>query len=151
MTELPLDVRDEFLARRNAIHDRLLDLFGEELRIWEDEHLYRKFRISREAAEKWQTDEASGLIRKNPDDSRLHLFLTIGSSLLSLPCVIYFLSGGYRLVAAITEEYPAMWFSILTFAVLIYKKVKPTARAPRTFVELAKQYAGWQERRFGPR
>jgi hypothetical protein len=140
MAKLSLDHRQEFATRRRVICDKFLDLFGEELKIVDDEYLRRNHDVSREEATKLQLKEAEESRMKDPADSAAHVLITIAAMCLSIFTFVFFIGGGYRLVAEMTAESPEYWFCHLGVAVLAYQKFRSKKRVPQTFVEFAKQY-----------
>ena len=150
MTKLSFDHRREFAARRRVIRDKFLDLFGEELKIVEDEYLRRNHDVSREEATKLQIDEALFSRLKDPADSAAHALITIAAMCLSIFTFVFFIGGGYRLVAEMTAESPEYWFCHLGVAVLAYQKFRSKKRVPQTFVEFAKQYENSEQNHFSP-
>jgi hypothetical protein len=140
MTKLSFGHRPEFVARRRVIRDKFLDLFGEELKIVDDEYLRRNHDVSREEATKLQLKEAEDARMKDPADSAVYGLITVAAMCLSIFTFVFFIIGGYRLVAEMTAESPEYWFCHLGVAVLAYQKFRSKKRVPRTFVEFAKQY-----------
>lgn len=150
MTKLSFEHRREFATRRQVIRGKFLDLFGEELTILQDEYLRRNHDVSREEATKLQIDGASGSVRKAPDDSLAHKVITVAASSLAPLTVLVFLGGGYRLVAEMTADSPELWFCHLGVAFLAYQKFRSRKGVPKSVVELAKQYDGWEQKHFSP-